>query len=199
MNFLTSSQKYYFARKPHPKEEVCGDDGAAWDESNITWLVVSDGLGHGQGAANATEAALKWITEHHTVDVEATVRSCDRAIRHTRGVSLNLARIDRDSRQATYLSVGANLGWKVHATGIQRLVGSTGVVGSGITTIRTTNIDLRGDGFLVLASDGIGAYSDVSELYTSTHNGGRNLAESCLERWDTGTDDASILIYRFAL
>ena len=197
MNFLTSSQQISFARKPYPGEVVCGDDGAAWDDSNNTWLVISDGLGHGQGAADATEAALKWITKNYTSDLEATVKGCDRAIRHTRGVSLNLAKIDRELRIVTYASIGANLAWKVQSNERNRLVGGTGVVGGGIREVRTQKFDLVGSGYLILASDGLNGTSDVSELYSSSFDRGSSMAELFLERWHTGTDDASILIYRF--
>lgn len=112
MSFLTSSQTFYFTRKPHPKEQVCGDDGAVWDDADNTWLVISDGLGHGEGAAEASEAALSWITSNHSQYIETTIKGCDRAIRHTRGVSLNIAKIDRTNHEVSYASIGANLGWK---------------------------------------------------------------------------------------
>lgn len=197
MSLITSSQTIYFARKPHPKETVCGDDGAAWDDADNTWIVISDGLGHGKGAAEATDAALVWLTSNYTNDLEATIRGCDRAIRHTRGVSLNIARISRSSQTATYASVGANLGWKLRRSENQRLVGDSDVVGAGISNIRLSTVNLDGAGFLILASDGLSTSSDVAEIYNSSFETGSNLAESCLNRWDTGRDDSSILMYRF--
>ncbi|WP_342825382.1 SpoIIE family protein phosphatase [Candidatus Lucifugimonas marina] len=197
MSYITSTQTLSFARKPHPKEEVCGDDGAAWDDPDHTWLVISDGLGHGAGAAKATEAALSWITANYSNNLEATVRGCDKAIRHTRGVSLNIARINRSTKATDYVSVGANLGWKVQRSGIQRFAGDSGVVGSGVRNLKTTRVDLDGAGYLVLASDGLNTTSDVSALYHSTFDGDVSLAEACLERWTTGKDDSSIFVYRF--
>ena len=71
------------------------------------------------------------------------------------------------------------------------------MVGSGVNRVRISTFDLDGSGYLVLASDGLGISSDVSELYNSSFERGGTLAEACLERWNTGKDDASILIYRF--
>jgi serine/threonine protein phosphatase PrpC len=197
VSFITSSENVQFARTPHPKETVCGDDGAAWDDRQYTWLVVSDGLGHGPGAAEASQAALEWIINNHTEDIDATLRGCDRAIRHTRGISLNLVKIDRDNHTAKYVSIGANLGWKVQRSGTRRLAGGPGVVGSGISKFYTLDIPLEGSGFLILASDGINKSSDVSQLYTAPSSGDRSIAESIIDEWNTGTDDASVMVYRF--
>lgn len=197
MSYLTSSQNVQFARAPHPKETICGDDGAAWDDGQYTWLAISDGLGHGSGAATASEAALNWITNHHVDDMAATVRACDRAIRHTRGISLNLVKVDRENRTAKYLSIGANLGWKVQRKGARRLVGNAGVVGNGVSKLQIYDVNLDGAGFLVLASDGLRNSSDVSELYTSWTSENQTTAEALLARWNTGNDDASVLVYRF--
>ena len=199
MRFVTTSQPVQFARVPHPKEKVCGDDGAAWDDGGNTWLAISDGLGHGPGAATATQTALEWITQHHTDDVEATVRGCDRAIRHTRGISLNMVKIDRKMRTARYLSIGANLGWDVQRSSTRRLASTAGIVGNGVSKINAFDFELGDAGFLILASDGLSTTSDVSRLYSSTFNGNQTIAESLLDRWSTGTDDASVLVYRYAL
>ena len=197
MSYLTSSQNVQFARTPHPKETVCGGDGASWDDGQYTWLAVSDGLGHGTGAAAASEAALDWITNRHVDDIETTIRACDRAIRHTRGISLNLIKIDRENRTAKYLSIGANLGWKVQRNGARRLVGNAGVVGNGVSKLQIFDVNLDGEGFLVLASDGLSNSSDLSQLYSSTSDENQTTAEAVLNRWNTGTDDASVLLYRF--
>ncbi len=196
MSFFTSSQKIQFARVPHPKETVCGDDGASWDDGQYTWLAISDGLGHGTGAAEATEAALSWITNRYTDDIEATVRGCDRAIRHTRGVSLNLVKIDRENETARYVSIGANLGWHVQRADARRLASGSGVVGSGVSKLFTVDVDLTGTGYLVLASDGLSTTSDISQFFFSSIDGNKTMAEALLDRWNTGTDDASVLVYR---
>ncbi len=197
MSYLTSAQNVQVARVPHPKETVCGDDGAAWDDGQYTWLAVSDGLGHGPGAATASKAALDWICENYVDDIEATIRACDRAIRHTRGISLNLIKVDRENRTAKYLSIGANLGWKVQRKGARRLVGNTGVVGNGVSKLQIFDVNLDGAGFLVLASDGLSNSSDISQLYDTSSSENQTSAEAILTRWNTGTDDASVLVYRF--
>ncbi len=197
MSFITSAQNVQFARTPHPKETICGDDGAPWDDGQYTWLVVSDGLGHGSGAAEASEAALSWITNSNPTDIEATVRGCDRAIRHTRGVSLNLMKIDREQSTATYLSIGANLGWKVQRSGTRRLASGTGVVGGGVSKLHSVEVDLEGVGFLVMASDGLSNRSEMSQIYTSSFETNGTIADSILSKWNTGNDDASVLVYRF--
>ena len=197
MSYLTSAQNVQFARVPHPKETVCGDDGAAWDDGQFTWLAISDGLGHGTGAATASKAALDWISQNYVDDIEATIRACDRAIRHTRGISLNIIKVDRENRTAKYPSVGANLGWKVQRKGTSRLVSNTGVVGNGVSKLQIFDVILDGAGYLVLASDGLSNSSDVSQLYNSWNSENQTSAEAILTRWNTGTDDASVLVYRF--
>jgi serine/threonine protein phosphatase PrpC len=197
VSYLTSSQNVQFARTPHPKETVCGDDGAAWDDGQYTWLAVSDGLGHGTGAAAASKAALDWITNRHVDDIEATIRACDRAIRHARGISLILLKIDRENQTAKYLSIEAILGWKIQRNGARRLVGNAGVVGNGVSKFQIFDVSLSGAGFLVLASDGLSNTSDLSQLYNSTSGKNQTTSEALLDQWNTGTDDASVLLYRF--
>jgi len=109
--------------------------------------------------------------------MESTIRACDRAIRHTRGISLNLVKVDRENRTAKYLSIGANLGWKVQRSGSRRFVGNAGVVGSGISKLQTFDLDLDGAGFLILASDGLSTSSDVTQVYDTPTNGNQTIAE----------------------
>jgi len=93
--------KSSFLNDPH-----CGDQAGHWQTGPKTTLCVADGIGHGEDAERAARAAMDYVAEHLEDPLPALFAGCDRAIRHTRGVAMGVAVIDKEAGTLTYAGVG---------------------------------------------------------------------------------------------
>jgi anti-sigma regulatory factor (Ser/Thr protein kinase) len=118
-------------------------------------LAIIDGLGHGQGAMEASQAAVKTIQEHEREGVEAIVRHAHEALRPTRGAVLGLAAIDSRTGEIEFAGVG-NADFRVlSGHGSQRFVSLNGTLGSRLERIKVFKERLPRVATIVMSTDGI--------------------------------------------
>ena len=79
---------------PMPGEEVCGDAWAVDERPDRRRLLVVDGLGHGQFAAEASGEAVRVFRERADLPLEELVHALHAALRSTRGAALAIAEHD---------------------------------------------------------------------------------------------------------
>jgi phosphoserine phosphatase RsbX len=162
-------------------------------------FVVIDGLGHGDAAADASEAAAAIITAHADAEPQRLLERCHEALRRTRGAVMTLAWFDLAERTMSWTGVG-----NVEARFIRATDGPDarhdspvvlgGVVGYNLPQVRLATIALEpGDG-VVIATDGIAADYSVSLEAGVT---AQELATRVLERHGKGTDDALAAAVRY--
>lgn len=87
-------------------EPHCGDQAGYWESDGKTVLCIIDGLGHGEGGEHATLAALDFVGHHHHEPLLDVFATCDKGLRHTRGVAMGIAVIDRAAEMLTYAGIG---------------------------------------------------------------------------------------------
>jgi len=162
-------------------------------------FVVIDGLGHGDAAADASEAAAAIITAHADDEPQRLLERCHEQLRRTRGAVMTLAWFDLADRTMSWTGVG-----NVEARFIRAGDGPDarhdspvvlgGVVGYNLPQIRLSTIALEpGDG-VVIATDGVAADYSVSLEAGVT---AQELATRVLERHAKGTDDALAAAVRY--
>ena len=88
---------------------VGADNGDAfvikeWAESALVGVI--DGLGHGQFAHHASQAARQYVESHFDLPLDQIFRGVGRACRATRGVVMALARFDWGQGRLAFASVG---------------------------------------------------------------------------------------------
>jgi len=162
-------------------------------------FVVIDGLGHGDAAADASEAAAAIITAHADDEPQRLLERCHEQLRRTRGAVMTLAWFDLADRTMSWTGVG-----NVEARFIRAGDGPDarhdspvvlgGVVGYNLPQVRLGTIALEpGDG-VVIATDGVTADFSVSLEAGVT---AQALATRVLERHAKGTDDALAAAVRY--
>jgi negative regulator of sigma-B (phosphoserine phosphatase) len=170
---------------------------APWQRGGL--FAVIDGLGHGDAAADAAEAAGEVLRVHVEEEAQDLLELCHRQLRRTRGAVMTLAWFDLEAREMTWTGVG-----NVEARFVRAGEGADarhpspvvlgGVVGYNLPQVRLASMPLEAGDAVVLATDGVTA--DFSQSLTSGVPA-QELAERVLERHGKGTDDALAAVVRY--
>jgi phosphoserine phosphatase RsbX len=162
-------------------------------------VAVIDGLGHGDAAADAAEAAAEVLHREVERPPQELLELCHEELRRTRGAVMTLAWFDLEKRTMEWTGVGnvearfvraGDAGDARHASPV--VLG--GVVGYNLPQVRMGTIPLEPGDAVVLATDGVAAdYSSSLESGV----GAQELAERVLERHGKGTDDALAAVVRY--
>lgn len=187
-----------YAIRPIQGETASGDACAVWTKADRIVLAVADGLGHGPHAAHAAQTALRCIGARLDDSCEGIFAACETQLRDTRGVALALAIVEPAKTRVTVAVVGNNRA--IFLTGQQevRLPAACGIVGASYRELTPQCLLLAAGDVLALYSDGFAELLPLRELLQSTPAPAQQLAETALDRWATGRDDAAMLIYRHA-
>ena len=161
-------------------------------------IAAIDGIGHGEEAANAAEAAIAILKASPGEPVISLVERCHEGLRSTRGVVLSLASIDPKHGLMTWLGVGNVQGVLMRA-GAQKgnveevLLLRGGVVGSQLPALQAAVLPIRKGDTLVFVTDGIrGEFVEGLSALESP----QRAADKILKRHGRGDDDALVLVVR---
>jgi anti-sigma regulatory factor (Ser/Thr protein kinase) len=142
---------------PLAGEEVCGDGFALVFDSKRALIMIADGLGHGQGAADATLAGLRVFQANSTLGPVALMQLLHAALRPTRGAAVALVELDFTAAQVRFLGIG-NCSGTIHGapgTRDQGLASHSGTVGAQIPRLYEFTHAWPQSGLLILHSDGL--------------------------------------------
>jgi negative regulator of sigma-B (phosphoserine phosphatase) len=159
-------------------------------------IAVVDGLGHGEGAFEAAEAAIAALDAHPPASVETLATHCHERIRRTRGVALTLASIEPESAQMTWLGVGNVEALLLHAgeTGKHEwLTLRNGIVGDRMPSLRSSTVRLLPRDLIVIATDGVrSGFGDLVEPVATP----AQIARGIIIEHTRANDDALVLVAR---
>jgi negative regulator of sigma-B (phosphoserine phosphatase) len=187
------------AGQAHEGERRSGDVAVFAPSRRGGLVAVIDGLGHGDPAADAAEAAAGVLREQVELRPQDLLEHCHEQLRRTRGAVMTLAWFDLERRSMEWTGVGnvearfvraGDSGDARHASPV--VLG--GVVGYNLPQVRMGTIPLEPGDSVVLATDGVAA--DYSQSLVSGIPA-QELAERVLERHGKGTDDALAAVVRY--
>lgn len=162
-------------------------------------IAVVDGLGHGAEAAQAARTAVATLGRHADEYIQPLLRRCHEALQGTRGVVMSLGLLDARGSLA-WLGVG-NVEAVVLSHGRSSraprasLLTRGGIVGSELPDVRAETVAVAPGDTLIFATDGIReGFADAIPTDASP----QQLADQILTRFGKGTDDALVLVARYA-
>lgn len=190
--------EYGFARAALLGHGESGDLHLVRCTRNGILIAAVDGLGHGEQAADAARSAMSVLRGDLDEPVISLVERCHERLRRTRGVVLSLASIDPDQGMMTWLGVGNVQGVLMRANGAkgptqEMLLLRGGVVGSQLPPLQATVLPIARGDTVYFATDGI--RSEFSANLVTLENPQR-AADRILEQFQSGTDDALVLVAR---
>lgn len=142
---------------PFRGETECGDAWRVSSSRRHIAIMVSDGLGHGPGAALASAAATAVFPTTGRQPPKAALAAFDRSLRGTRGAALSFAVVDEASRAVHFCGVGNVDARIVSEESPAHLVPQNGIVGHTMPALRSTTAAWPADARLVMHSDGVSA------------------------------------------
>lgn len=147
---------------PYPGETVCGDAWAFHREPGRVLVTVVDGLGHGAGAAEASQDAIATFRKRSSESPGAILKYMHEALKKTRGAVGAIAEIRSTTNTLTYAGVGNAVAVLLSKGSSKNLVSHNGTLGMTIPRLQEFCVEWPADGVLVMHSDGIQSRWDLS-------------------------------------
>lgn len=90
-----------------PGELVCGDNWAEQcSRPDVIRVMIADGLGHGEFAAQASGRAVEIFERSPAVELRALLERMHDGMRSTRGAAVAIAEIDLSRELVPYAGIG---------------------------------------------------------------------------------------------
>jgi anti-sigma regulatory factor (Ser/Thr protein kinase) len=181
---------------PKDGEVVCGDAWEVASDGGRDWAMVADGLGHGPGAADAAQMAVRVFRENLQSEPVGILRLIHAALQSTRGAAAAAAVVDLERETVRFAGVG-NIGAVVWSAGAGRnLVSHNGTLGHKLNKVQEFDYPFPRGALLVMHSDGLVSRWGLDE-YPGLAAKDPSLAAGVLYRdFQRGRDDVTVLAAR---
>jgi len=165
-----------------------------WAESVLVGVI--DGLGHGQFAHRAAQAARQYAESHFDLPLDQIFRGAGRACRATRGVVMALARFDWGRDRLVFASVG-NIEVRVFpGSALFPFSIRRGVIGLNAPNAMVTEHPWPPSHMLVLHSDGLRTHWSWKDFPGVAEQPAQALAQEFLRLLAKEEDDATVIVVR---
>jgi anti-sigma regulatory factor (Ser/Thr protein kinase) len=182
---------------PVAGEDVSGDAWIFQTSGDTCRLVVADGLGHGRGAAEASQAAIQTARENTSASPVAFIDIAHARLRPTRGAALAIAQILLGEKRVAFSGTGNISGFLVSQSEPRRqMVSMNGTAGHEIRTAQEFYYPWQPGSLLILHSDGIKTHWAI-DRYPGLFDRSPSIIASVLFRdFRRGRDDATVVVVR---
>jgi len=163
------------------------------DAGDTSKLLVADGLGHGQDAADASVEAVRLFHRFNGHQVPTVLDYVHGGLRATRGAAVSIARFDPATGKVIFAGIGNVAGALASAGGLKRMVSMPGTAGHNARKIQSFEYPFA-NGLVILHSDGLSTTWTL-DRYPNLDASHPTLIAAVLYR-DFGRrrDDATVLV-----
>jgi anti-sigma regulatory factor (Ser/Thr protein kinase) len=181
---------------PKPGETVTGDGWAALRVAGGLRAILSDGLGHGTAAADATAAALRVFRERAERPLPTVLADVHAALKSTRGAAVALAELSRGAPEVHFMGVG-NIAGQIWAPGQARhMVSHNGTLGHTLGRTQAFVYPWPPDGVLVLHSDGLASQAGLDPYPGLATRHPALIAAVLYRDFKRGRDDVGVVVVK---
>jgi serine phosphatase RsbU (regulator of sigma subunit) len=187
------------AAQPLPGQAVSGDLHLVQPFEHGVLLAVVDGVGHGNEATAAAQAAIAILEKHAPESVITLVERCHEALTKTRGAVMTLASLHTWEKTITWLGVGNVEGRLLRGDSnashpAESVLLRSGLVGFQLPALHASVLPVAPGDLLIFATDGIHVgFADEVNLGDKP----QPIADHILSRHFKGNDDALVLVARY--
>jgi anti-sigma regulatory factor (Ser/Thr protein kinase) len=186
------------ATRAYPTLTVNGDAFVITRWGSSALVSVIDGLGHGQYAHRAAQAAKHYVETHVDQPLEAIFRGVGRTCRATRGVVMALVRFDFPGGEIrfSHASIG-NIETRVFGGSTRpQFIVPRGIIGGNAPQPRVTDSGWSPGTVLVLHSDGVICHWGVADFPDLLREPAATMAPRLLRTLAKDNDDATVVVVR---
>jgi anti-sigma regulatory factor (Ser/Thr protein kinase) len=155
---------------------------------------VIDGLGHGQFAQRASQAARYYIEQHFDQPLESLFRGVARTCRSTRGVVMALGRFDLARQVVTIASVGNVEVRLIGSPGRFNLIVRRGILGFNAPNPVVSEHPWTPSSLLIMHSDGLRAHWEWDGFRDLAKERPAAIARHLLNKLGNMQDDATVVV-----
>ncbi len=181
---------------PISGERQCGDGWAVREGPGGIDVVVSDGLGHGPLAAEASDLALDTFSRKPGINPGHMLEFMHGALRSSRGAAVLTARIDPTRNQLLCAGIGNIAGYIMAAPKPKGVVSMNGIVGHQSVKVKEFSYDCAADDLVIFHSDGLTTHWKLDEFPGLATRSASLIAGMMYKHFRRGRDDATVLVIR---
>jgi Stage II sporulation protein E (SpoIIE). len=159
-------------------------------------VVVADGLGHGEGAADASIRAIRAFKESNHLEPAEILRAMHDALRATRGAAIAVTRLHLDRGVAEFVGIGNISGAIVDGTSNRKMVSLAGIVGHEMRKVLPFTYPWTASSLLVMHSDGLSANWGLSSYPGLEQHDAAVVAAVLFRDHCRRTDDATVVVVK---
>ncbi|MFC3612369.1 ATP-binding protein [Lutimaribacter marinistellae] len=180
----------------HPASNHCGDDLMVRPGPGHTDLMLCDGLGHGQRAAEASAEIVETARRLHLPPSESIAHLSREMVGH-RGAVAAMARIDHATGQLDHSGLGNITTFCLGSETRKRLAVRDGRIGGAPTQGFDEQVMLKPGDLVVMHTDGLKTLGDKDLPPALLARSPMLICGHLLDRAFRGRDDAGILVARW--
>ncbi len=180
-----------------PGEKVSGDGGTIRHVGDKTLVMLGDGLGHGEFAKEAVDAALETFNNSNCSEPSDIIREVHISVKKTRGLVGTIAILDHKTKQWQISGIGNIAARLQRGLEYKNYSSYNGIIGLNIPgRIENNMYEMEKFQQLILCSDGIKTRWDVIHYPSILKYDPMLLAAAIYKDHARRTDDMTILIVK---
>jgi negative regulator of sigma-B (phosphoserine phosphatase) len=191
-----SRMEFGIVHRPKSGRNISGDAYLIKEEGEATLICLVDGLGSGEGAAEASQAAIGCVEVNSTVSLSDIMAKCHQLLKGTRGAVMALMRISFAESTITFVGVG-NIGIHVRSTALIKPISKNGIVGYRLPRLKEFTYPYTPGDIFVLHTDGISnRFTLDNAVWMKEAQDVQILADEIARNFGKENDDITVLIAR---
>jgi negative regulator of sigma-B (phosphoserine phosphatase) len=191
-----SRMDFGIVQRPKFGRDISGDAYSIKEGEEATLICLVDGLGSGEAAAEAAQAAIRCVEVSNTLPLSDIMARCHQALRGTRGAVMALMRINFPESTVTFVGVG-NIGIHVRSTAPIKPISRNGIVGYRLPRLQEFTYPYTPGDLFVLHTDGISSrFTPDGALWTEGAQDVQTLADEIALIFGKENDDVTVLVAR---
>ena len=186
--------------RPYPGELISGDDAVVLKSTSGFLAAVSDGLGHGPEAREASNRAIEVLSQQPGVDLNQLMISLNGEVARTRGCVISITRFNRADASIEYVSAGDVHAHLYHLREAHFFTPTPHVLGTGHfqkQRIRVERVAVMPGSVLVMFSDGLKSRTTLKGELEILRQPAITIAQHLLDKNSRPDDDALVCVIRF--
>ena len=191
-----NQMEFGIVHRPKSGRNISGDAYLVKEEKEATLICLVDGLGSGEAAAEAAQAAIRCVEVSSTLPLSDIMAKCHQALKGTRGAVMALLHVSFAKSAMAFVGVG-NIGIRVRSTASIRPISKNGIVGYRLPRLREFTYPYTPGDLFVLHTDGISSrFTLDGSLWAEGAQDVQTLADEIARIFGKENDDVTILVAR---
>jgi anti-sigma regulatory factor (Ser/Thr protein kinase) len=183
---------------PYPGEQLCGDGWWCEQTTQRTIAILTDGLGHGPGAAEAAQEAIATFRQHATQTPGEILSHIHDALKKTRGAVAGIVQISPGQQDLTYAGVGNIAAALVRSDRSRGVISHNGTLGMTVPRIQEVHEEWTPGSVFVMHSDGVHTKWDLSSYAGLVTHHPALICGALVRDFRRHRDDASVVVMKGA-